>query len=199
MKVLFFLALQFATTFAYNEQDNTTYIYNKIIRERKLLPQNLFTEMSCQEYTTIQNCTCEAYCFKQVPNTLTCRANECTQWNKALKVCVNKNSDWTTAIILQSIPAISQLGVGYGYIERWDFFAGIWSPLGFICLIGCVASCLCGEDTNDTVSGFMMCIGVLWGISQLVLYIYGIWWIASENAIDGNGCQMLKSGTIIPV
>jgi hypothetical protein len=45
----------------------------------------------------------------------------------------------------------------------------------------------------------MMCIGVLWGISQLVLYIYGIWWIASENAIDGNGCQMLKSGTIIPV
>jgi hypothetical protein len=84
MKVLFFLALQFATTFAYNEQDNTTYIYNKIIRERKLLPQNLFTEMSCQEYTTIQNCTCEAYCFKQVPNTLTCRANECTQWNKAV-------------------------------------------------------------------------------------------------------------------
>lgn len=174
------------------------YITRKYIRKRKLLTQNLFTEMSCEKYTTVQNCTCEAYCFKQVPNTTTCRANDCTQWNKALGVCVNKNKDWTTALILQCIPAISQLGAGYGYIDRWDFFAGIWAPLGFICLLGCLCVCFGGENGNDSVEGCTTLIGGLWSIAQLVLYIYGIWWIATENAIEGNGCTVLKSGTIIP-
>ena len=180
---------------SFNHVNSQNYSHN-YIRIRKLdVVDRYYTEMKCIYKNN--KCTCEAYCFKPNNTTGYCNAHECTQWDSVLKVCVNKNEDWTTAIILQSIPAVSQLGAGYGYIGRWDFFAGIWAPLGLICIVGCLFICIGGEEGSDTAMGFTSIIACLWGVSQLVLYIYGIWAFATQNIKDGDGCTLYKDGTII--
>jgi hypothetical protein len=126
-------------------------------------------------------------------------AKQCTGYNDALKHCVWKSKDKTTAIVLQAIPVTGGLGVSWGVIGRWDWFTVIWAPFGGICIISLCLSCLCSknEDSGEAcVTGSASCLGLVYGLAMCVVWIYGIVEIANSNMTDGDGCHIHYKNTL---
>jgi len=159
----------------------------------------LLIKTPCPKWSTKMNCTCSTPCLEHQNNTLFCVAKKCTGYNEALKHCVWKSKDKTTALVLQAIPVTATLGVSWGVIGRWDWLAVIWAPVGGICIISAFLTCLCSksEDSGEAcVVGSSSCLAVIYGLAMCVVWIYGIVAIANSDMTDGNGCHIKYKNTL---
>lgn len=142
-------------------------------------------------------CNCPYSCMTQYNNESYCVLKKCFKWDTDKKVCRHSGKDHTAPLVLSAIPVTSQLGIGYGIIERWDLLAMqlsiTFGPCILLCFMTC---CLIGYDINSDktqISGACLtyCISCLWAIAILILYVFAIVWTATPDALlDGTGCPL---------
>jgi len=120
----------------------------------------------------------------------------------------------TTALILQIF--LGQIGVGFGYMGRWDWFGICWACILSPCILCCVTLFCCtgnsdagnnryssldhqGEipDGSGSDKAGMGCWAALSGLAYCMVscasfgvWVWGIIAIANKSLDTGNGCQL---------
>ena len=139
----------------------------------------------CDEGTSGTGCVCPGKCLTYYNSTGGCHPNDCWKWSNMKSTCEEDGRPFIPAIVLQAIPVTGVFGSGWGNIGRWDIFgyymAVVFGGLGLMCLLAC---CLgVGSSEGDSQSAGLCCgycFALLWGLSLIALYVWGIFAIASK-------------------
>ena len=148
---------------------------------------------------TDNSCKCPGACMMpQNTSTPVCKLNKCYGWNKNLNKCVESGPAFTPALVLQAIPFTGIFGSGFGNMARWDIF-GIYMTVVFgpiaLLIIGCCCvmfgCCHQDEACADCGKCLLSCLGCLWGIAIVAMWIWGIVTIANKTTLGPNGCPLV--------
>jgi len=106
-----------------------------------------------------------------------------------------------TALLLQIF--LGYLGVGFGYMGRWDLFGLMMGLILGPCIISCIAVCCCkkaadgdeGEQSSLLASGgacgaLSACLVCLVPFAQFGVLLWSIIAIANYSIDCGNGCPL---------
>ena len=117
-------------------------------------------------------------------------------------VCTGPKS-WATALFLQAV--LGGFGVSYAYISRWDLFGfsfgllcSLWSiALSNVSIIyyqwGRKSTCNPLDNSQNAAVGITTCVSILFIIGIIILYLWGLVNIISNNLLDGSGCFLEES------
>jgi len=134
--------------------------------------------------------TCPGSCMELVNNNTKCILKKCYSWNKELNECEEVGPKFVPALVLQAIPVTGVFGSGFGNMGRWDIFSTymgvVFGPFAVLLLACCCAMCgACSqnEDRLDCAKCMGSCLGCLWAIALLALWIWGIVVIANKEIL----------------
>lgn len=151
--------------------------------------------IKCKTYTN-NTCICPGTCMsvQEVNNTNqpSCDLHKCWNWDTENSKCIEYGPDYTSAMILQSIPFTGIFGAGLANMGRWDLFAIgsiMWGILSIIpCIIFIVYLLACIQ--SDPTIIFKRYLWVLL-ISILSYWIWGIVIISTREVLGPNGCSLI--------
>ena len=147
----------------------------------------MVTPIPCKQGTSGDNCVCPANCLTYYNSTGGCHPNDCWKWSEVKDECAEAGKPFIPAIVLQAIPVTGVFGSGWGNIERWDIFniymAVVFGPLTIVILACCCAMggfCAQNEDRLACYNCLGTCLGCLWAVAIVALWIWGIVAIANK-------------------
>ena len=154
--------------------------------DRELMEISPYEPIPCKEGTNSTDCICPGKCLAYAePNSgkSGCFPDNCWKWDSVNDKCVKDGKPFIPAIVLQGIPLTGVFGSGWGNIERWEMFAVYMGTVfGGIVLI-CIMSC-CIMSRGDDCKDWGLCVGycftVIWAITIVALWIWGIVEIADK-------------------
>lgn len=159
----------------------------------------------CNYPETRAVCVCPGDCMKQLKNNSYCEINNCYKWDTNDKKCKRSGENYYTTVIFHALPPTGVIGIGDLIMKRLDLFAVSLS----ISLGGCIfilcTGCCCGYYTarkNDRNEGTLVekisrcyvknsCI--TWLIVMLLWWGYRLYFISTNQWLDGNGCELIKN------
>jgi len=143
-------------------------------------------------------CECPGTCMVADKNATVCDLKKCYGWDTNLGKCYEVGPKFVPAIVLQAIPFTGAFGSGFGNMQRWDIF-GIYMAIVFgpvaLLLVGCCFAmfgcCSQNEDGVDLCKCLYSCLGCVWGIGIVAMWIWGIVTIANKSVLGPNGCPLV--------
>jgi len=193
-RILFLLFLIQAT--------QTTTTFGKIVKTNdKMLP--------CEYLKSNSKCICPGECMIQLTNNSYCKIKNCYLWDNNSKKCKENGESYWATMILNGIPPTGIIGIGDLIMKRSDLFAISLS----ISLGGCIfllcTGCCCGywaARKNDRNEGkkperiskcYIYNTGILWFSFMIVWWVTRLYFIGTNQWLDGNGCKLIKSNKLI--
>lgn len=171
---------------------------NPVFRAVRSLSENVKTDTVPCKSGAGSACECPGSCMAPMnTNASVCKLNKCYGWDENLAKCAETGPKFTPAIVLQAIPFTGVFGSGFGNMQRWDIFgiymAVAFGPIALLIIACCFAMAGCcnqNEDRADCCKCIYSCIGCLWGIAILVMWVWGIVVIANKEIMGPNGCSL---------
>ena len=176
-KILFlglFLSLNLCSSFGFYLPNESPMIRGRSLRQTDPIP--------CNKGTSGNNCVCPGKCLTYYNSTGNCHPNNCWTWDNMNDECLKDGKSFVAPLVLQSIPVTGVFGAGWGNMGRWDVFARymavFFGGVGVFCIgLCCLVS---GPEENAALAWFWQCLGYIWTLALVVLWIWGIVEIANK-------------------
>ena len=147
-------------------------------------------------------CVCPGDCLIQHNNNSFCEITKCYKWDNK---CISTGENYYTTLIFNVLPPTAIIGIGDLIMKRLDLFAiSLSTSLGG-CIFMLCSSCCCGYYTakrNDHNEGelsekvskcYVKYGGITWLLVIAFWWGYRIYFIATNQWLDGNGCKLNKN------